>query len=65
MIFCMDISNIKDFYKLVLMFLLIIARRAQNTLNGKFVISLQYLKKEGKDESDFFHADKTSNYSAR
>ena len=54
MIFCMDISSIKDFYKLVLMFLLIIARRAQNTLNGKFVISLQYLKKEGKDESDFF-----------
>ena len=45
------------------MFLLVIARHAQITQNSKFVISLQYLKKEGKDESDFLHVDKTSNYS--
>ena len=63
MIFCMKISSIKDFYKLVVMLLLVIARHAQNTQNSKFVISLQYLKKEGKDESDFLHVDKTSNYS--
>ena len=47
------------------MFLLVIARHAQNTLNSKFAISLQYLKKEGKDETDFLQADKTSNYSTR
>ena len=57
MIFCMEIS-IKVFYKLVVSFLLVIARHAQNTQNSKFVISLQYLKKEGKDEIDFLHADK-------
>ena len=62
MIFCMKISSIKDFYKLVVMLLLVIARHAQNTQNSKFVISLQYLKKEGKDESDFLHADKISKY---
>ena len=45
------------------MFLLVIAGHAQITQNSKFVISLQYLKKEGKDESDFLHVDKTSNYS--
>ena len=44
------------------MFLLAIAGHAQITQNNKFVISLQYLKKEGKDESDFLHADKISKY---
>ena len=46
------------------MFLLVVAKHAQNTQNRKFVISLQYLKKEEKDESDFLHADKISFYSA-
>ena len=63
MIFCMNISSIKDFYKLVVMFLLVIARHAQNSQISKFVISLQYLKKGGKDESYFLHADKAYNYS--
>ena len=63
MIFCLKISSIKDFYKLVVMFLLVIARHIQNTQNGKFVISLQYLKKEGKVKVIFLHADKISNYS--
>ena len=31
---------------------------AQNTQNSTFVISLQYLKIEGRDEVDFLHADK-------
>ena len=57
MIFCMKI-NIKVFYKLVVLFLLIIARHAQITQNGKFVISLQYLRNEGRDEVDFLHAGK-------
>ena len=55
----------KQHQRLVVMVLLVIARYAQNIQNGKFVMSLQYLKKEGKDESDFLHADKTSNYSTR
>ena len=57
MIFCIKI-NIKVFYKLVASFLLVIARHAQGTQNSNFVISLQYLKKEGRDEVDFQHADK-------
>ena len=31
---------------------------AQSTQNSKFVISLQYLEKEGRDEVDCMHADK-------
>ena len=54
--------NIKIFYKLVVSFLLLIARHAQNTRNSKFVISLQYLRKEGKAEGDFLYADKNQNY---
>ena len=57
MIFCMKL-NIKVFYKLVVSFLQVIARYAQDTQNGRFVIFLQYIKKEGKDETNFFHADK-------
>ena len=52
------ILDIKVFYKLVILFLLVIARHAQSTRNSKFVISLQYLEKEGRDEVDFLHADK-------
>ena len=48
---------IKIFYKLVVSFLLVIARLVQSTQN-KFAISLQYLKKEGRGEVDFLHADK-------
>ena len=46
MIFCMKI-NIKVFYKMVVSFLLIIARHAQSTQNSKFVISVEYLTKKG------------------
>ena len=56
--------KIRYFYKLVVMFLFVVAKHAQNTQNRKLVISLQYLKKEEKDESDFLHADKISFYSA-
>ena len=57
MIFWMKIS-IKVFYKLVVCFLLIIARHAQNTQNSKFVRSLQYLLKIGRDEVDFLYTDR-------
>ena len=49
--------NIKLFYKLVVSPLLVIARFAQKAQNSKFVISLQYLRKEGM-ELTFLHADK-------
>ena len=37
---------------------MVIARLAQSTQNKKFLISLEYLKKEGRGEVDFLHADK-------
>ena len=57
MIFCIKI-DVKAFYKLTVSYLLVIARYAQSTRNRKFVISLQYLKKEGRKEVGFLHADK-------
>ena len=33
-------------------------QNSQSTQNSKFVISLQNLKKEKRDEVDFMHADK-------
>ena len=50
--------NIKVFYKLVVSFVLVIASHAQSTQDNKFVRSLQYLKKYGRDEVDFLLADK-------
>ena len=38
--------------------LLAIARYSQRTQNSKFLISLQYLKKQGRDEVYLLHADK-------
>ena len=40
---------------------LCVARHAQVIQNVKFVISLQYLKKEVSNEVDFLHADKREN----
>ena len=57
MIFGLKI-NIKVFYELVVSFLLVIARHCRIIQNSKFVISLQYLKKEGSDEVNFLQADK-------
>ena len=47
----------KVFYKMTLSFLLLVARYGQNTQNSKFEISLQFLKKEERDEVDFLHAE--------
>ena len=40
---------------------LCVARHVQVIQNVKFVISLQYLKKEVSNEVDFLHADKREN----
>ena len=57
MISCMK-TNIQVFYKLLVLFVLVIASHAQTTQDIKFVVSLQYLYKDGRDEVDFLHADK-------
>ena len=57
MIFCVKI-NIKLFYKLVVWFLLVIARQVQSTQSSNFVISLQHFKNEWKDKVGFLHAEK-------
>ena len=48
----------KVFYKLISPFLVAIGRHAQYNQNDIFAKSLQYLKKEERDEVDFLHADK-------
>ena len=39
-----------------------VVRHAQITQNNKFAISLQYLKKEVSDETDFLHTDKHESF---
>ena len=40
------------------MILMEMGKHSQSSQNSKFAMSLQYLKKEVKDEVDFLHADK-------
>ena len=40
------------------MILMVMVNHSQSSQNNKFAMSLQYLKKEVKDEVDFFHAGK-------
>ena len=54
--FCLQI-NTKVFCK-VIVFWVCVTRLAQGTRNNKFAISLQYLKKNGKNEVDFLLVDK-------
>ena len=61
MIFCLKI-NIKVFYKSILSFLMAKVHNARSTQNNNFVISLQYLKKEGRDEIDIWHRDKHQSF---
>ena len=51
-------TNTKIFYKLTVSLWVCKARHAQITQNNKFAISLQYLKKNVKDEDDLLSADK-------
>ena len=43
------------------MVLMGMVKHSQSSQNSKFAMSLQYLKKEVKDEVDFLHADKHQN----
>ena len=54
--------NIKVFYKIIVSLWVIIARHAQSTQNNRFTISLQYVKKNVKNEVDFLPADKLQNF---
>ena len=55
--FCLQI-NTKVSYKLIVSLTVCVSRHAQNTQNNNFIISLQYLKENVKDEVGFFAADK-------
>ena len=61
LIFCMQIS-MKVSYKLILWFLMGMVKHSQSSQNSKFAMSLQYLKKEVRDEVDFLHADKHQSF---
>ena len=54
--------NIKVFYKLIPSFLVVVARHDQSTQNNKFAISLQYLKKELRNEDNCLHEDKHQSF---
>ena len=60
MIFCLQINRVS--YKLVLMCLVGVTRHAESTQNNKFAISLQYFKKEVRDNMIFLHEDKQSQF---
>ena len=54
LIFCMQVSMIL----IDTTILMGMVKHSQSSQNSKFVISLQYVKKEVRDENDFLHADK-------
>ena len=49
--------GIKIFYKVILSLLIGMINHSQSTQSNKFVISLQYLKKEVRDEVDILFTD--------
>ena len=48
----------KVFYKVIVSLWVCVARLVQSTQNNKFELSLQYVKKKGKNRVDFLPADK-------
>ena len=56
--FCLQI-NTKVFYKIVVSLSIFLARQTQSTKDNQFATSLQYLKEDMKDETDFLPADKS------
>ena len=56
LIFCAD--EYHSYLKLVLTFLMDVARYVKSTQNNKYVVSLQYLKRELSYEVDVLHVDK-------
>ena len=61
LIFCMKIS-INVCYKFILWFWWAMVKHSQSPQNSKFAMFLQYLKKEVRDDVDFFHADKYQSF---
>ena len=57
LLFWTKININKVFFKLISSFLVNIGRHTQSNQNNEFAISLQYLKKDARDEVDFLHAD--------
>ena len=53
LIFCLQIKT-RSFYKLIVSSRVCKARHVQSTRKNKFTIFFQYLKKNVKDEADFF-----------
>ena len=58
LIFCIQ----KVFYKLILWFLMGMVKHSQSYQNSRFAMSLQYLKKDVRDEVDFLLADKHQSF---
>ena len=61
LIFCLQI-NTKVFYKMIVSLWVCVTRHAQSIQNKNFAISLQYLKKNVKDEVIFLPADKRQKF---
>ena len=62
LLFCLQIYT-KVFYIMLLSFWMCVSRLAQSSQNNKFVISLQYLKWNGKNEVGFILANKHQRFS--
>ena len=60
--FGFDTWSIKIYYKVILSLLMGMIKHSQSTQSNKFVISLQYFKKEVKDWIYFLHADKHQSF---
>ena len=54
--------SMKVSYKLILWYLMWMVKYSQSSQNSKFAMSLQYLKKEFRDELDFLLADKHQSF---
>ena len=57
-VYCSHADKRQSFLQADLSFWVYLAKHAQSNQNKKFVISLQYLKENVKDEVNFLHADK-------
>ena len=60
-IFCTQISSY-CLLQIDTMILMGMVKHSQSSQNSKFVMSLQYHKKEVRDEVDFLHADKHQSF---
>ena len=61
LIFCMQIS-IESLLQIDTIILTDIVKYSQSSQNRTFAVSLQYLKKDVRDEVDFLHEDKHQSF---